>query len=150
MKTRGFTLIELLVVIAIIGSLSAIVVGAITSGRQKAYDTKIKATLGNMRSQAALYYTDNSDYGVEISDGDCSVGMFTEPTFQSLLSSVDEANAEGDAVCYTSDSSGGSNSNTCAVSSSLRTEPSDSWCVDSDGVGEIATAQIVSDNAVCQ
>jgi prepilin-type N-terminal cleavage/methylation domain-containing protein len=148
---RGFTLIELLVTIAIIGSLASIVIGALSLARDKAYDTKIKSNLSNMRSAAALYYTENGNYGVEVSD-DCAAGMFAEDNMSDVLDSVIDANG-GDTVnldCYTSDSTAGSTSNTWAVSSPLRQNTSEFWCTDSNGYAGLGTSQLVADSAVCQ
>lgn len=144
---RGFTLIELLVVIAIIGSLAAIIIGALSSSRDKAQNTKIKSNMSNMRAQAAIYFTDNGDYGVEV-DNDCESGMFTDPTFSLALDGIVESNGGAAITCYTSDSTGGSASDTWAVSSPLQN--GGTWCVDSDGKAEEADAQVVSDSAVCQ
>ncbi len=52
---KGFTLIELLVVIAIIGVLSAIVLAALGSGKNKGNDSKVKSQLKSMMNQAQLY-----------------------------------------------------------------------------------------------
>ena len=57
---RGFTLIELLVVIAIIGILASVVLASLNSARDKGEDAAIKSNLNNARSQAALYYEDNT------------------------------------------------------------------------------------------
>lgn len=149
-NSRGFTLIELLVVIAIIGSLSSIVIGAVSTGRDKAQNTKIKSNLSNMRSQAAIYYTDNGDYDVGIDDGDCTDGMFADTTMIEILAGVSEANGANDSACYTSGSSGGSQTDSWAVSSPLATDAETSWCVDSDGRAIEGDAQIISDTAVCQ
>jgi prepilin-type N-terminal cleavage/methylation domain-containing protein len=60
-RRRGFTLIELLVVIAIIGILSAVVLAALNTARDKGNDAATKSNLDNARPQATLYYDDNND-----------------------------------------------------------------------------------------
>ena len=59
-KNKGFTLIELLVVVAVIGILAAIVIGALSKGREKSADTGVKATLGSAPAQAEIYAAENS------------------------------------------------------------------------------------------
>ena len=80
MKYRqGFTLIELLVVVAIIGVLAGIVLPALGTARQKAYDVKVKAQLKNIQTAAANYLTSNNSYGTPTSIcGTTSPGMFSD------------------------------------------------------------------------
>ncbi len=53
---RGLTIIELLVVIAIIGILASIVMVSLDSIRGKSIDTKIRANIANVRSQAEIHW----------------------------------------------------------------------------------------------
>lgn len=57
---KGFTLLELLIVISIIAILTAIVLYALSSARQKGGDGGIKANLASVRSQADVFYNTNT------------------------------------------------------------------------------------------
>ena len=56
---RGFTLIELLVVIAIIGVLSSVVLGQLSSARNKGADAAVTQNISGIRPQAELFYDVN-------------------------------------------------------------------------------------------
>jgi len=58
----GFTLIELLVVIAIIGTLSGMVLVAMTDTRAKARDARRVSDIYQIRKALELYYADNNQY----------------------------------------------------------------------------------------
>lgn len=77
---KGFTLIELLVVIAIIGILTAIVLGALNSGRQKGNDAKVKNQLSNIRAAAGVYVDASDSYA-----GLCSVSANNNSGLYPLL-----------------------------------------------------------------
>jgi general secretion pathway protein G len=59
---KGFTLIELLVVIAIIGILSAIVLAALSRGRDRAYEARARSEMTSIRNALELYYLDHGSY----------------------------------------------------------------------------------------
>ena len=93
MKTKGFTLIELLIVIAIIGIVAAIAIPNLLTALQK---SKLKATMGDMKSIGTAiesYMTDNSmapgggDYNL-IED----LAIFLDPFYIKVLPDRDAWN----------------------------------------------------------
>jgi len=76
-QKRGFTLIELLVVIAIIGILSSVVLASLSSARQRARDSAVKAGVRQLASLMHIEYNDsnsfaNLQYGWDYSAADCN------------------------------------------------------------------------------
>jgi prepilin-type N-terminal cleavage/methylation domain-containing protein len=137
-KQRGFTLIELLVVIAIIGILSAVVLASLNSARSKGNDAAIKANLGSVATQAALYISSNPGYGV-FDDGagavdDCPTSgsgtVFHDTTIMNAIAGALGNAPGGEALCLSTET-------TYAVAVSRPTDVATStsayWCVDSSG-----------------
>ena len=58
---KGFTLIELLVVVAIIGILASIIIVSLGNARKKGSDGAIKSEFNGLKSQTALYYSNNNN-----------------------------------------------------------------------------------------
>jgi len=61
-NNAGFTLIELLVVIAIIGTLSGMVLVAMTGARARARDARRQSDIAQIRKALELYYVENGKY----------------------------------------------------------------------------------------
>jgi prepilin-type N-terminal cleavage/methylation domain-containing protein len=62
LNNKGFTLIELLVVISIIGLLSSVVMGSLSSARQKANNTKVVQSVSQIKTALELYRNDKGKY----------------------------------------------------------------------------------------
>jgi prepilin-type N-terminal cleavage/methylation domain-containing protein len=128
---RGFTLIELLVVIAIIGILSSVVLASLNTARSKGNDAAIKANTDSIGSQAALYYSDNSNsYGAANTGAGASCSatgtLFENTTITAAITSIETANGAGTVVCT-------SGANTYMIASQLISDNTKYWCIDSTG-----------------
>jgi len=136
-NNKGFTLIELLVVIAIIGILSSVVLASLNSARTKGDDTAVKANLASVRSQAGIFYDNNSG---------SYAGMCSDNVVSSALSAAASANGGTAPECDIS-----VDGSAYAIQSVLKTAGS-YWCVDSTGTAknEGATLASVGSPSACQ
>src|ERR1019366_992013 len=100
-RSRGFTLIELLVVIAIIGILSAVVLASLNTARSKGSDAAIMSDVTGIRTQAAIYYTDNNNYGSDaLAQTTCDKGVFLDSTVINQMAGAVKANGGNALSCY--------------------------------------------------
>ncbi|MBX4197821.1 type II secretion system protein [Candidatus Parcubacteria bacterium] len=135
---RGFTLIELLVVIAVIGVLSATVLASLNNAREKGSNAAIKSSINNARSQAELYYADNTLSYLNVCNTGVLAGGLTKGIYDLALNA---ASSNGgvvgtDVLCA-------SDANTWALTARLRGTPINWYCVDSTGV---ATTSIIAND----
>jgi prepilin-type N-terminal cleavage/methylation domain-containing protein len=134
---RAFTLIELLVVIAIIGILSSVVLASLNTARTKGNDAAIKSNLDTIRTQAELYYDNNTNtYGSAFTTATCPTSgttmFYADTTIRQAIASAESANGASVVTC-------GATTSAYAVSSPLSTS-GQYWCVDSTGASKQTTA----------
>lgn len=144
--SAGFTLIELLVVIAIIGILSAVVLAALNTARSKGNDAAIKSDLDAVRTQSAIYYNDNGNYGTNATDeSSCAAtdNLFADPTVVTATGKVSENNNGGTLECNVA-----ANGAAFAIDAALVSAGTNYWCVDSTGFAGTTTAALGADT-VC-
>jgi prepilin-type N-terminal cleavage/methylation domain-containing protein len=124
MKTKkGFTLIELLVVIAVIGILAGIVLVSVRKAPDAAKDARIKSAVTQIRDIAQMQYIDSNSF-VSVCNG-TALGTSSE-----LLTLAADISANGGTVtCY-------ANSAGYCTYSTLKTDATKTFCVDSAGVAK--------------
>ena len=142
---KGFTLIELLVVIAIIGILSSIVLASLSTARSKGTAAKVAGELSSMRSQAEIYYGNQSpnSYGPVITKATvCSTsGSNLLSTGNSGIGTLlnDVAGINGSTTTITTCAVGGTSETNASSWAVATVDPSTSgtfYCVDSSGVSK--------------
>ena len=134
---KGFTLIELLVVIAIIGILASVVLISTSKTRAQGADASIKSNLATIKLQAEMLnnskgcFSDDCSTPVNTPCDDTVDPLAAKAYASALKSSGNSANA---ACTISSDAS------SFAVSVPLKSDNTQSWCVDSEGWSDVGTA----------
>ena len=137
--SKGFTLIELLVVIAIIGILSAVVLASLNTARQKGTDAAIQSDLDGIRTQAEIYYGDQSPNSYGGNTTSCTAGMFADPNIDRAIDGINDTSTAVTANCQVA--GGGT---IYAVSAELPGATASAgstqyWCIDSTGISRQQT-----------
>jgi type IV pilus assembly protein PilA len=132
---KGFTLIELLVVIAIIGILSAVVVANLNSARTKGADAAVKGNMSNIRSQAEIYYDNNSNsYGVSANTCTFASSMMVDGPIAQAIVQINANDSTTVSMACNTDATG----QKWAISTTLKSGTT--WCVDNQGFNKAGAA----------
>ena len=137
MHKKGFTLIELLVVIAIIGILSSVVLASLNTARGKGADAAIKANLNNIRAQAEIIYDNSSGSYATVCDDVNTVQ-------KAINAAISAAGSSGTVATRCADAAGA-----WAAWVELKTDATDSWCVDSTGTSKLLSTNPSGAVTVC-
>ncbi len=162
MKSKGFTLIEILIVVAIISILTGVTLAALGSARGKGDDTSIVSTLGNARTQAELYYSNNGNYGIGTASPGGSYSLCNSGSGTHIFNTSPSGLLNAlKSVARTNGATLGTDMIVCAASSNdssvfsswaiMASTSKSNWCVDSTGqskeevpgVGGISNAKCI-------
>ncbi|MBI3256037.1 MAG: type II secretion system protein [Candidatus Andersenbacteria bacterium] len=126
--TAGFTLIELLVVIAIIWVLATLILSAIGASRTKAFDSRIRSSVGQIRWLAeSVYDTQGANYT------DWAQHATIQQNLALLLEDIDFNYGDDPGAPYVTALRESQIQDYC-ISAPLRTEPGKYYCIDNSGV----------------
>ena len=135
--SKGFTLIELLVVIAIIGVLASVVLAATNSARIKGADAAVKANLGNLRSQAEIFYDSNSNTYTNICASGTAGSIYAGFVAGATAGGATTFQVNGASTTDATTAKCNNSATAWAVETPLKS--SGFWCVDSAGATKANT-----------
>lgn len=133
---KGFTLIELLVVVAIIGILATVIVGSLSSAREKSKIAKIQTAMKSFLPQLLLTTGDTVTNGYIY--GDCPANtaaagttILSDTKLMAILDSARSVANNNRARCYFNITS----NNQWAIAVEYP-DGNTVWCTDSSGAGK--------------
>lgn len=127
-KTAGFSLIEVLIVIAVLGILATLILAAVTASRNKAYDTRIRNAVGQIRWLAeSVFDTQGGSYVNWTQHDTISTNL------NILLEDIDLNYGDVAGAPYIA-TIRESQENEYCVSAPLKSESDKHYCIDATGV----------------
>ena len=152
-KVSGFTLIELLVVIAVIAVITSLIIGYLSTARQRGNDAAVETNLSAIRATSEVFYINNSNSYLPV--GGLTFDIATCPTYNaSGTNMLSKDRTVADAIAEATKR--GINGNSCynapegwAVAVGLVEKAGHSWCVDNSGASkEVSSLPSAAINAV--
>ena len=134
-KEKGFTLIELLVVVSVIAILASTVLVNLRGARERAMDTRVISSLGQVRAVAEIIHSRTGSYTDLCGGGGAATGTLSSTTpdgLNVLRADIDANNGTvggapaGIPVCHVVGTE-------YCVLSTLNETPTTFWCINSAG-----------------
>ncbi len=133
-RSSGFTLIELLVIIAIIGILASLILASVSISRNKAYDTRIRSSIGQIRWLAeSVYDSQGANYT------DWTQHATIQQQLPLLLEDIDLNYGDAPGAPYVTVLRESQIQDYC-ISAPLRNQAGTYYCIDNSGIFKTTTA----------
>ena len=152
-KKKGFTLLELLVVVSIIALLSVVVIAALNTAKAKGADSAVKADMANLKTQIELYLADKGSYASSNhSENYCSTvaanNIIADPIIQQVLNYANKATGGSIVSNQYRSTKCAAASLSYAIAIALKTNDTDTWCMDSTGTVKQTGTPITSGSVI--